>query len=230
MPPTVKVADIDVASLPRVTSETTQTALRAECKARGIKGYSSIDKSAALRILRPGSILLSGTEEFVRLETIKRIMQAEDHAWNENASQTGTHVDKSQQEVVPKRRKAPQEQRNQPYPKTLHQGFAVRPSIQSCHPAGSSTSKLDERLSSFGTISEPIMVSVLAHLSLPFQVQLACVSPAWHGALRHVDVPLTVSFDDELRSLFPSCRRLNFGRVLASVSTAFQKLRHVNFH
>ena len=63
------MASINADTLPRISTSLTLASLKVECKARGLK--TNVTKEEALRVLTPGSVHLSGTEEFRRLETIK---------------------------------------------------------------------------------------------------------------------------------------------------------------
>uniref|UniRef100_A0A0G4GW79 Uncharacterized protein n=1 Tax=Chromera velia CCMP2878 TaxID=1169474 RepID=A0A0G4GW79_9ALVE len=85
MPQQQQTRVIDPSSLPRVSSDNSKSALKEECRARGLKGYSSWEKDRLLSALGEGTILLSGSEAYKTLQHIKKIMADEEKAKKEAA-------------------------------------------------------------------------------------------------------------------------------------------------
>ena len=76
-----------VSDLPRVSDAMSLTALKAECKTRGMKGYSSYAKDFLVGLLTEGSIAISQTKEFKRLERIRKLAKEEEAALKQAAAE-----------------------------------------------------------------------------------------------------------------------------------------------
>ena len=69
--------EVDVSTLPRVTGGHSVTALKAEARARGIKGCSGDGKDRLLEKLTCGSICLTDLPQFQYVEAVRALMESE---------------------------------------------------------------------------------------------------------------------------------------------------------
>mmetsp|Transcript_15070 Transcript_15070/g.24029 ORF Transcript_15070/g.24029 Transcript_15070/m.24029 type:complete len:246 (-) Transcript_15070:439-1176(-) len=70
--------EIDPSTLPRVNLDYSAAALKEECRARGVKGFSSCSKEDLVDMLGVNTIMMSGTMAYKTLQRIKEVMDDED--------------------------------------------------------------------------------------------------------------------------------------------------------